>query len=262
MPVSFRGTALPLDQEGVSHVLEQLETGAPELFSVLEVETSGCGFLPDRRPVILFERHIFSRETEHKFDSDYPDISNRSPGGYGPSGAAQYERLERAVNLDRKAALRSASWGIGQVMGNNCEICGYADVEEMVSEMMLSEDGQLSAMAGFIIHNGLHKALRRKDWAGFARGYNGPAYAKNEYDTKLSGAYEKYSQGKLPDLVVRAAQVYLTYLGYKPGPIDGSFGRRTLEALNQFQRQNGLPLTTAIDEARLAILKDKALSEP
>ena len=32
-----------------------------------------------------------------------------------------------------------------------------------------------------------------KDWKGFARGYNGPAYWKNMYDTKLKNAYLKYS---------------------------------------------------------------------
>jgi hypothetical protein len=34
--------------------------------------------------------------------------------------------------------------------------------------------------------------LRDKDWAGFARRYNGPAYAENKYDEKLSAAYEKF----------------------------------------------------------------------
>jgi hypothetical protein len=33
----------------------------PVLWSVVVVETSGCGFLPDRRPRILFERRILVR---------------------------------------------------------------------------------------------------------------------------------------------------------------------------------------------------------
>jgi N-acetylmuramidase len=73
------------------------------------VETGGCRFLPDRRPVILFERHIFSRETNHTFDASNSDISNPHAGGYSAGGAAQYDRLQRALALDRKAALRSAS---------------------------------------------------------------------------------------------------------------------------------------------------------
>lgn len=260
MATPFKGTALPLDQGGISQVTDRLGIKAPELWTVLEVETSGCGFLPDRRPVILFERHIFSRETGHRFDGSHEDISNQKAGGYGSLGAAQYERLERALELDRKAALRSASWGIGQVMGFNCEIAGYADVEEMVTAIMLSETDQLSAMAGFIIHNGLHRALRTQDWAGFAYGYNGPDYKKNQYDSKLASAYQRYTSVGLPDVIIRAAQMYLTYLGYSPGPIDGMSGRRTISALNQFQLQNGLPTTSMIDEALLSFLKEKALA--
>ena len=38
--------------------------------------------------------------------------------------------------------------------------------------------------------------LKAKDWANFARGYNGPAYAKNRYDVKLAAAYAKFSKKK------------------------------------------------------------------
>jgi hypothetical protein len=34
-----------------------------------------------------------------------------------------------------------------------------------------------------------------KDWAKFARGYNGPGYAQNAYDVKLAQAYEKNRNG-------------------------------------------------------------------
>ena len=32
-------------------------------------------------------------------------------------------------------------------------------------------------------------ALQKKDWKAFARLYNGPAYAQNRYDEKLSTAF-------------------------------------------------------------------------
>ncbi len=259
MTTVFKGPGLPLDQNGVSTVLERLETAAPELWAVLTVETQGCGFLPDRRPAILYERHIFSRETGHRFDGAHPDISNREPGGYGAGGAHQYERLEQALALDRKAALRSASWGIGQVMGFNAKSAGYSDVEAMVAGMMVSENDQLLAMSGEIISNGLHRALQAHNWPAFARGYNGPAYAKNKYDTRLAAAYQK-ALGLLPDLSLRAAQIYLMYLGYHPGPIDGVPGRKTFSALNEFQRDDGLPINTEIDDQILSILKEKAVT--
>src|SRR5262247_3943288 len=103
MSLEFAGSGLPLDQDGVSQVTNKLGVEAPELWTVVTVETRGCGFLSDRRPVILFERHIFARETQHKFDAAHPDISNKTPGGYGAAGAHQYDRLETAIALNRTA---------------------------------------------------------------------------------------------------------------------------------------------------------------
>jgi hypothetical protein len=36
--------------------------------------------------------------------------------------------------------------------------------------------------------------LRRHDWAGFARKYNGPGFARNQYDLRLRAAYERAVQ--------------------------------------------------------------------
>ena len=38
----------------------------------------------------------------------------------------------------------------------------------------------------------LHHALIVRDWAEFARRYNGPAYRDNIYDTKLATAYQRF----------------------------------------------------------------------
>ncbi len=258
MANEFRGKALPLDQTGMDEVLDRLNVGAAELWAVLTVETRGCGFLADRRPLILFERHIFRRETNGKYDESHPDISHPKWGGYGAGGAHQYERLGQALKLDRRAALRSASWGIGQLMGFNAEIAGYGDVEAMVSAMIDSENNQLLGMAGEISHNGLDRPLRSHDWAAFARGYNGSAYAENSYDTRLAAAHQKFALGRLPDLVIRTAQAYLTFLGYTPGPVDGLMGRFTRSALNEFREKNGMPTgSDEIDDVLLSALRKK-----
>jgi len=39
--------------------------------------------------IYLFERHIFSRETDRRDDASHPGTSNRLAGGYGAAGAAQ-----------------------------------------------------------------------------------------------------------------------------------------------------------------------------
>ena len=133
---------------GFAAVANGLGVKAPEIWTVFAVETSGCGFLPDRRPPILYERHIFSRLTGGQFDDG--DISSPTSGGYGPSGAAQYNRLARAVALDRRAALQSASWGLGQIMGMNFAMAGFGNVEDMVAAMCDSEDSQMIAFAAFL----------------------------------------------------------------------------------------------------------------
>lgn len=259
MSDEFTGTALPLDRSGIDEATDLLQVGVAELVAVGTVETRGFGFLPDRRPLILFERHIFSRETNHQFDNTDSNISNPQPGGYGPSGAPQYDRLARAIDLERNAALRSASWGLGQVMGFNAQAAGFANAEELVAAMVESENAQLLAMANFI--NQQPKAvtaLRNHDWATFARIYNGPNFAINKYDVKLAGAFQNFQAGTFPDLNVRTAQAYLTYLGFHPGTVDGLMGRLTRSALNEFQEQEGLPVTDDVDDEALAKLTEVA----
>jgi hypothetical protein len=255
MADTFIGTAFPLDDAGQQAVLGVLGVGAAELWSVLSVETKGFGYVNDRRPQILYERHIFSKRTNRKFDASNPDISNPQPGGYGATGGHQYDRLQTAIELNRTTALESASWGIGQLMGFNCGQAGFDDVESMVTAMMSSENDQLMAMGKWIVKNNLDKPLSRHDWAGFARGYNGANFAINQYDKKLASAFSKYS-AKLPNLISRQAQVYLTYLGFNPGGIDGAAGPGTFKALNAFQAANNLPIESEITESTIASLKE------
>ena len=226
---------------------------------MLQVETRGCGYFADRRPVILFERHIFSRRTKGRFDARAPDISNTKAGGYA-GGVAEHERLEKALALDASAALMSASWGLGQVMGFHAVDLGYGSVEQFVDRMMASEDEQLGALAAFIEKNGLAKAMQNHDWATFAKGYNGPAYAKNQYDKKLASAYLRLSTQAPPDVSVREGQLRLMFLGFEPGTPDGTVGSHTQAALKKFQAQQQLPLTAVFDAATMdALRKQQAL---
>jgi len=254
MQTNFMGAALPLTEAGVDGFTGATGTGGNELWSVLSVETSGCGFLPDRRPKILFERHKFHALTGGQYDGSHPDISAPSAGGYGAGGANQYNRLAEAVALDRQAALKSASWGLGQVMGLNYTSAGFADVEAMVAAMVVSEDNQLAAMASFLQATGLAGPLAAHEWTSFAQGYNGANYAANNYDGQLQQFYGHYLNGSLPDLGIRAVQIRLTYAGLDPRGIDGVLGKGTRAAIKAFQAQHGLEQTGDIDEALLASL--------
>jgi hypothetical protein len=252
MPIEFTGRSLAISAAGLASAASGLGVNEPEVWTVLAVETSGCGFLPDRRPPILYERHIFSRLTGGRYDDG--DIGSPAPGGYGPSGPHQYDRLAQAISLDRQAALRSASWGLAQVMGMNCGMAGFADAESMVAAMCDTEDAQLAAFAAFLKSSKLDAALQAHDWTSLARGYNGPDYARNNYDAKLGAQYDKFSAGPLPDINVRTAQLYLTFRGFDPGPVDGMLGARTRAAIQAFQRQAGIGPPAGVDDALIQAL--------
>ena len=249
----FLCSGSPLSAAGLQSAVTTLGVDLATVLALETVETPGCGFLQDMRPQILFERHIFHRLTGGVFDAANPGISNPTPGGYGHGGAAQYARLGAAVALDRDAALQSASWGLGQVMGEHFASLGFASIDDMVSGMCGSEDQQLAAVVGFIMANGLQAALQAQDWATYARGYNGADYAQNAYDTKLAHYYGQFSNNSNGlDLNVRAAQVYL--LGFGPLSVDGQLGPVTLTALHNFQSGNGQPLTPGVDANVVAAL--------
>jgi hypothetical protein len=48
------------------------------------------------------------------------------------------------------------------------------------------------AFCNFVKSVGLDDELVRKDWVGFAYGYNGKGYLSNNYHKKLEVAYNKY----------------------------------------------------------------------
>ena len=236
----FTGPGAPVSQAGFNAALNALGAAPEALWAVLSVETSGCGYLSDRRPKILFERHYFHNLTGGQYDGVDPDVSAPSAGGYGASGAHQYVRLAAAIQLDRQAALKSASLGLGQIMGNNFAAAGFADVETMVRSFVAGEDQQLAGMASFVAGSALKTALQQQAWQTFARLYNGPNYAANNYDGHLSSNYARFKASGCPDLEVREAQVYLNYLGYDTGGIDGGRGGHTTDALRQFQQKTGI----------------------
>jgi N-acetylmuramidase len=266
--MEFGGKGRPLSEAGMQGALSALDmdpaADMPVLWALITVESRGFGFLSEgRRPKILFERHIFHKETGGRFASEVPDLSAKKAGGY-IGGSAEYERLGRAIALCRQAnlgddpALRSASWGLGQVMGFNAVASGFARVADMVARMADSEDAQLAGMAGFIRSEELDARLRSRDWTAFAKRYNGPQFFKNQYDIKLREAFEKFSSGISRDLRARIAQAALLYLGFRPGEPDGVVGQNTRRAIAAFRDDAGLGAGEALDEATFAALMQRA----
>lgn len=162
--------------------------------AVAKVESSGGGFDPEGFPKTLFEGHWFSRYTKGKFDATNPTISypKWTKQFYGKTWQTEKARLNTAISLDRTSALMSASWGMFQVMGFNFGVCGFTNVQDFVTKMCEGEGGQLECFASYVLRNGLDKKLKTLDWDGFAYGYNGPEYKKNDYGNKLMRAYTSF----------------------------------------------------------------------
>ena len=166
--------------------------------AVAEVETAGEAFDDMGRPRILYERHYFHRLTKGRFDKSNPALSNKSAGGYGKF-SAQYGKLEEAYKLDPSAALQSASWGRFQIMGSHYAVAGFASVQAFVDALARSEAAHLQAFVAFVGANATMKtALQKKNWAAFAKAYNGAGYAKNQYDTKMANAYARLAPPPAP----------------------------------------------------------------
>ena len=188
-----------LTDEDYEKAAAELGCEVAAIQAVADVESAGNGFLDDDQPKILFEAHHFSRLTGHQYDTSHSSISSRYWNRSLYKGdKKEHDRLAEAAALNREAALQSASWGKFQVMGFNYASCGYGTLQGFINDMYESESGHLRAFVGFIkMNNNLLVALRARDWAKFALGYNGTGYAVNKYDQKMLSAYFRHSGTRL-----------------------------------------------------------------
>jgi len=254
-PAGFKGRAVRLSDIDVARTARVIGASEDAIRAVIEVETSGGGFDKQGRPKMLFEPHVFYRELGEGPKRTTAEAQGLAYPKWGakPYPADSYSRLATAIRIDANAALRSASWGLGQIMGFNHRAAGFASAGDMVEAFCASEKAGLEAMVRFIESEGLDDDLRRLDWSGFARGYNGAGYAQHGYHTRLAAAYARWQA--VPDVLapalpkiglgsrgaaVREAQERLLALGRDPQGVDGWFGTDTLAALLAFQKSAGL----------------------
>lgn len=189
--LEFTGAARPRSAGALQAAADQLGCDIAAIEAVLDVETGGYGFDHAGRPKMLFEPHIFwqnlsgaERDAASQAGLAYPAWKP----DYPPDS---YPRLYKAIDINEDAALNSCSWGLPQILGENHMPAGYTTPQDMVAAFCDGEDEQIAAMARFICAKRLNVYLQNQDWAAFARGYNGPAYARNAYDTKLAAAYAR-----------------------------------------------------------------------
>ena len=192
--------ALSLKQaQSLAPVAAYLGVELAALVAVVEVESAGQIFAPssvgENMPVIRWEGHYFYKLLKGGTRTTAVAAGLAAPkAGEVKNPASQdgrYRILAKATAIDEEAAYSSISIGVGQVMGSHYAKLGYASARAMFSAAKKGLVGQVEIMAAYIEEFGLADELRRRDWSAFARGYNGPAYAKNAYDKKMKAAYER-----------------------------------------------------------------------
>jgi N-acetylmuramidase len=183
-----------LSADQVAGLAASIGIEATAIRAVIQVESAGAGFSADGRPVILFEPAWFREATGGRFDASHPALSPAAGArvNLGRTQAERWAMLSQAFALDPAAALSATSWGTLQTPGRYFRECGYASVEEMVSDLSRSETRQLAAFERYLRSQGLIDELQRRDWAGFARAYEGEAGA-GQYASALERAYRTLS---------------------------------------------------------------------
>jgi hypothetical protein len=189
------GKAKKIDDYDLPRIGAKIGVGEDEIHALLDVESRGKGF--DSNGVIkLFEEHVFWRNLPRELRQRAVDLGLAWPK-WRRNYANNHKRFLAAYAFDKNAALKACSWGLGQTLGENYEACGYNTPLQMVKAYAADEANQLEGMINFIIFHGLDDELRKHDWAGFARGYNGKYYYKNNYHTRLAERYAWWA--KKPD---------------------------------------------------------------
>ncbi|CAM3843717.1 N-acetylmuramidase domain-containing protein [Agrobacterium radiobacter] len=290
---NFKGAAKRITDIDIPRIAHKIRVGEDELHAFMDVETSGSGFDAQKRPKILFEPHVFYRNlTGKQRDDAVKQGLAYAKWGEKPYPADSYPRLKKAMAINETAALKSTSWGLGQILGENHEMVGFSTVQGMVRAFMEDEAVHLEAMVDFLvsakIDGELRKlaALKRKTTAAdcekIVSVYNGPGYKKNRYHIKMAAAHNKWRSIKdtpwspetnnavavpvnvpVPEpkpvaqdtKLIERVQDLLWDKGYpEVGESDNKYERRTRNAILAFQADNNLPLTGEITDELLAQL--------
>lgn len=190
-------TITTLTEEDFKEVAARLGVDVAAIKAVVEIEAGPAheGFAAPGKPLVNFDLAMFRRFATRR-DVNLAKYSKSHALVFASSRGSQeraHRRLEAAKSINHAAAIEGTFWGMFQIGGFNWKKCGAKSLDDFVERMSRSERDQLDMFADFISNAGLLTSLKNKDWARFARGYNGPGYAKRGYHTRMAKAYARYS---------------------------------------------------------------------
>lgn len=271
----FKGAAKPLDRFDVAQLAHRIAVSEDHFQAFINVESRSRGFDRAGRPIILNEPHVFyrnlrgsEREEAVREGLAYPSWGEKP---YPRSQDERYAWLQAACEINETAALKSCSYGLSQILGENFSMVGFRTIQDMVLAFMDDEEEHVEAMMKFILASGIADDIRAERWETVARVYNGPGYRKNRYHIKMAQEFTKLrgvpDAGWAPDApdprsisitdteTIKSVQSRLRELGYfEVGKVDGIYGTKLRAGVLGFRADNGLPIVADVDEELLAAL--------
>lgn len=217
------------------------------LMAFSQIESPKGPYMPDGRPYILFEAHVFARNTNPagKYNEQCPTLSSAkwNKNLYGAGGSWQYDRLHRAMQLDQRAALMACSWGAYQLLGENYKKLGFDTVQDMVLYMVDSEANQFDCFIRYLKVFGVLPSIRAKDWDTAFYKYNGPGHAQHDYTGRFLRIYRDLVSHTLRKGAIGIKVTTLQKLLVQQGAdviVDGVFGLSTETAVKTLQKKWGI----------------------
>lgn len=191
----------PLQEQDFVEIAQDLGVETAAIKAIVDIETGRTrrGLNSQGFPVINFDLAVFRRAAArhgvslagHQNSEALKPVNIKK---YGSQQLAQKARFDAAMKIDSVAAIESTFWGMFQIGGFNWELSGASSREEFMEMMGRSEYDQLRLFANYVRNTGLLKYLKNKNWAAFARIYNGPSYASRGYHTRLAAAYRRHKK--------------------------------------------------------------------
>ena len=146
---------------------------------------------------IRFEPHLFVR-----FNPSAAGAIPYTPSKHGPWSIMTKETnraaFDRAFKIDAHSAIKATSWGAFQVLGQHL-LDEYDNRPDKALEAFDEDPEAVSNMLLARWFSANHRAKQYAnavpvDWPRLARLYNGPAYAKHQYDVRPRKAWLKVRQ--------------------------------------------------------------------
>lgn len=186
-----------LTDEDFKLVADELGVEVAAMKAVVRVEAGAemKGFYAPGVPVVNFDPSMY-RQFASKAPDRKGDPDAKVPDGLTGYAKKEWTQLTNARHKNAQGADMGTFWGMFQIGGFNYKLCGCSSIGEFVEMMSDSELSQLELFARFLQNTGIVKHLKAKDWARFARAFNGASYARRGYHTKMASYYRKFAAEK------------------------------------------------------------------